>query len=33
MYELKVVTKFAAAHQLTMVGKKCENMQWRSSNA
>ena len=26
MYELKVVTKFAAAHQLTMVGSKCENM-------
>jgi 6-pyruvoyltetrahydropterin/6-carboxytetrahydropterin synthase len=26
MYELKVVTRFAAAHQLTMVGTKCENM-------
>jgi 6-pyruvoyltetrahydropterin/6-carboxytetrahydropterin synthase len=26
MYELKVVTKFAAAHQLTMVGAKCESM-------
>ncbi len=26
MYELKVVTKFAAAHQLTMAGSKCENM-------
>ena len=26
MYELKVVAKFAAAHQLTMVGSKCENM-------
>jgi len=26
MYELKVVTKFAAAHQLTMVGEKCENL-------
>ncbi|MGB5749300.1 MAG: 6-carboxytetrahydropterin synthase QueD [Desulfobacterales bacterium] len=26
MYELRVVTKFAAAHQLTMVGSKCENM-------
>ena len=26
MYELKVVTKFSAAHQLTMVGSKCENM-------
>ena len=32
MYELKVVTRFAAAHQLTMVGTKCENMHghnWR----
>ena len=26
MYELKVVTRFAAAHQLTMVGTKCENL-------
>ena len=26
MYELKIVTRFAAAHQLTMVGSKCENM-------
>ena len=26
MYELKVVTRFAAAHQLKMVGAKCENM-------
>jgi 6-pyruvoyltetrahydropterin/6-carboxytetrahydropterin synthase len=26
MYELKVVTRFAAAHQLKMVGSKCENM-------
>jgi 6-pyruvoyltetrahydropterin/6-carboxytetrahydropterin synthase len=26
MYELKVVTKFAAAHRLTMVGAKCENL-------
>jgi 6-pyruvoyltetrahydropterin/6-carboxytetrahydropterin synthase len=26
MYELKVITRFAAAHQLTMVGTKCENM-------
>ena len=26
MYELKVVTDFAAAHQLTMVGEKCENL-------
>jgi 6-pyruvoyltetrahydropterin/6-carboxytetrahydropterin synthase len=26
MYELKVVTKFAAAHKLIMVGEKCENL-------
>jgi 6-pyruvoyltetrahydropterin/6-carboxytetrahydropterin synthase len=26
MYELKVVTRFAAAHRLAMVGAKCENM-------
>jgi 6-pyruvoyltetrahydropterin/6-carboxytetrahydropterin synthase len=26
MYELKVVTRFAAAHQLAMVGSKCENL-------
>ena len=26
MYELKVITHFAAAHQLKMVGDKCENM-------
>ena len=26
MFELKVVTSFAAAHQLTMVGEKCENL-------
>lgn len=26
MYELKVTTRFAAAHQLTMVGEKCENL-------
>ena len=26
MYELKIVTHFAAAHQLAMVGEKCENM-------
>jgi 6-pyruvoyltetrahydropterin/6-carboxytetrahydropterin synthase len=26
MYELKVVTRFAAAHQLKMVGEKCENL-------
>ena len=26
MYELKVVTDFAAAHQLKMVAEKCENL-------
>jgi 6-pyruvoyltetrahydropterin/6-carboxytetrahydropterin synthase len=26
MFELKVITHFAAAHQLTMVAKKCENL-------
>lgn len=26
MYELKVVTHFAAAHQLRMVAEKCENL-------
>jgi len=26
MYELKVKTHFAAAHRLTMVGEKCENL-------
>ena len=26
MFELKVVTHFAAAHQLKMVSKKCENL-------
>ncbi len=26
MYELKVVTRFAAAHLLAIVGSKCENM-------
>ena len=26
MYELKVIKSFAAAHRLTMVGSKCENM-------
>lgn len=26
MYELKVLTRFAAAHQLRMVGQKCENL-------
>jgi len=32
MYELKIVTRFAAAHQLKMVGQKCENLHghnWR----
>ncbi len=26
MFELKIKTRFAAAHQLTMVGEKCENL-------
>ena len=26
MFELKIITHFAAAHQLQMVAKKCENM-------
>ncbi len=26
MYELKITTRFAAAHQLKMVAKKCENL-------
>ena len=26
MYELKVITRFAAAHQLKMVAQKCENL-------
>ena len=26
VFELKVVTRFAAAHQLAMVGEKCENL-------
>jgi 6-pyruvoyltetrahydropterin/6-carboxytetrahydropterin synthase len=26
MYELKVITHFAAAHRLAMVGEKCENL-------
>lgn len=26
MFELRVLTDFAAAHQLTMVGKQCENL-------
>ena len=26
MFELKIVSHFAAAHQLAMVAKKCENL-------
>ena len=26
MFELKIITRFAAAHQLKMVAKKCENL-------
>jgi 6-pyruvoyltetrahydropterin/6-carboxytetrahydropterin synthase len=26
MFELKILTRFAAAHQLAMVGEKCENL-------
>ncbi|MBW1840849.1 MAG: 6-carboxytetrahydropterin synthase QueD [Deltaproteobacteria bacterium] len=26
MFELKILTRFAAAHQLKMVAKKCENL-------
>ena len=26
MFELKILTQFAAAHQLTMVSKQCENL-------
>lgn len=26
MYELKVITRFAAAHRLAMVGERCENL-------
>lgn len=32
MFELKVITRFAAAHQLKMVAQKCENLHghnWR----
>ena len=32
MYELKVVSRFAAAHQLKLVAEKCENLHghnWR----
>jgi len=30
MYELKVITYFAAAHQLKMVSEKCENLHGHS---
>ncbi len=32
MYELKVVTRFAAAHQLRMVTEKCENLHGHNWN-
>ncbi len=32
MFELKVKTHFAAAHQLTMVGRKCENLHGHNWN-
>lgn len=32
MFELKVKTHFAAAHQLTMVGQKCENLHGHNWN-
>jgi len=32
MFELKVKTRFAAAHQLTMVGEKCENLHGHNWN-
>jgi len=32
MFELKVKTDFAAAHQLTMVGEKCENLHGHNWN-
>jgi len=32
MFELKVKTRFAAAHQLTMVGQKCENLHGHNWN-
>ena len=30
MYELKIITRFAAAHQLKMVAKECENLHGHS---
>jgi len=32
MFELKVKTHFAAAHRLTMVGQKCENLHGHNWN-
>ncbi|MEA1968906.1 MAG: 6-carboxytetrahydropterin synthase, partial [Thermodesulfobacteriota bacterium] len=32
MFELKVKTRFAAAHRLTMVGEKCENLHGHNWN-
>lgn len=32
MFELKVKTRFAGAHQLTMVGQKCENLHGHNWN-
>ncbi len=32
MFELKVKSRFAAAHQLTMVGEKCENLHGHNWN-
>ncbi len=32
MFELKVKTRFAAAHRLTMVGQKCENLHGHNWN-
>lgn len=32
MFELKVKTHFAAAHKLTMVGEKCENLHGHNWN-
>ncbi|MCP4115240.1 MAG: 6-carboxytetrahydropterin synthase QueD [Desulfobacteraceae bacterium] len=32
MFELKVKTDFAAAHRLTMVGEKCENLHGHNWN-
>ena len=32
MFELKILTDFSAAHQLTMVGEKCENLHGHNWN-